>query len=69
MEKNGIKYLSASFLLKELGVSRQTLWRWRKEEKIPLGHRFRNGHVLFSSQELEVIRNFASRIAPIATEN
>lgn len=58
-------YYSAAELVGELGISRQTLWRWRKEAKIPSGHRFRNGQVLFSEAELEKIRRFACRIEPI----
>ena len=68
-EIQGTAYLSVSALLEELDVSRQTLWRWRKEGKIPQGHRFRDGKVVFTEAEAEQIRHFANRIEPIATEN
>lgn len=62
---NEISYLTASDVLEEVGVTRQTLWRWRQEGKIPQGNRFRNRQVIFSPEEVEVIREFANRIEPI----
>ena len=62
---NDIIYITAAELLEELAVTRQTLWRWRQEGKIPAGHRYRGRHVLFSAEEVEVIREFANRIEPI----
>ena len=62
---NEISYITASELLEELDVTRQTLWRWRQEGKIPSGHRYRGRQVLFSAEEVEVIREFANRIEPI----
>lgn len=69
LEIEGTAYLSVSRLLEELNVSRQTLWRWRKEGKIPQGHRFRDGKVVFTEAEAKEIRHFANRIEPIETEN
>ena len=65
VEIHGVKYFSSSEIMKEIGVSRQTLWRWRQEGKIPLGHRFRDGRILFTSDEIESIRQFANRIDTI----
>lgn len=31
----GIDYVSSTEMTAELGISRQTLWRWRTEGKIP----------------------------------
>lgn len=62
---NAIKYLTASELVEELDVTRQTLWRWRQEGKIPAGHRFRGRHVLFSPEEVDAIVQYANRIEPI----
>ena len=59
---NGIDYFSAGEILRELGVSRQTLYRWRQDGKVPPGHRFRDGKLLFELNEVEEIREFASRI-------
>ena len=60
-----ISYLSVSELLEELEVTRQTLWRWRQEGKIPAGHRLRNRMVVFSAEEVEEIKAFANQIEPI----
>jgi hypothetical protein len=51
LEIDGVRYFSASELLIELGVSRQTLWRWRQQRKIP-------------ADEVELIRQYANRIEP-----
>ena len=66
LEIEGTAYLAVSSLLKELDISRTTLWRWRTEGKIPQGHRFRDGKVVFTEAEAEQIRQFANRIEPIA---
>ena len=48
-----------------LGVSRQTLWRWRRQGSIPAGHRYRDGKTLFTATEVEAIRQFANRVEPL----
>lgn len=65
VQVNGIKYLSAAELLETVDVTRQTLWRWRQEGKIPAGHRFRGRQVVFSPEEVSAIQEFANRIEPI----
>lgn len=65
---HGVNYFLATDIIKEIGVTRQTFWRWRHEGKIPVGHRFRNGRILFISAEVESIRQFANRIDPIEQE-
>lgn len=62
---NEINYLSATELLGKLDVTRQTLWRWRQEGKIPAGHRFRGRQVVFSPEEVAEIQEYANRIEPI----
>jgi predicted DNA-binding protein (UPF0251 family) len=62
---NGVTYFSAVEVTQELEISRQTLWRWRQEGKIPVGHRYRGKHVLFTMHEVEAIRRFANRLEPI----
>ncbi|MFL6450935.1 MAG: helix-turn-helix domain-containing protein [Bryobacteraceae bacterium] len=61
----GQTYHSASELADELGISRQTLWRWRDQKKIPPGLRYRSGQVLFTDDEAQTIREFANRLEPI----
>lgn len=63
-EVNGAKLLCINEIADELGVSRQTLWRWRREEKIPAGSKFRDGKILFSEAEVERIRAHACRLEP-----
>jgi HTH domain len=61
---NGKQYFSASDLAGELGISRQTLWRWRQGGKIPKGYRFRDNSILFTAEEVILIREFATKIEP-----
>lgn len=62
---DGIEYFSTAEVLREVGVARQTLWRWRQEGKIPAGHRFRDRMIFFTARELEAVREYANRIEPI----
>lgn len=68
LQIDGITYLNASETLEEAGVSRQTLWRWRQEGKIPSGHRYRDHEVLFTREEVEEIKAFANRLEPIGAD-
>jgi helix-turn-helix protein len=62
-----ITYFAATDIAAVLKISRQTLWRWRRAGKIPLGHRFRDGQTLFTEGEVEEIKVFALRVEPIET--
>ena len=63
---DSVTYYSATEVIGDLNVSRQTLWRWRNEGKVPAGHRYRGqASVLFTSAEAEEIRQFANRIEPL----
>jgi len=64
---NGTTYVAAAELAAELGVTRQTIWRWRTAGKIPQGHRFRDKRVLFTVEEAEEIRRFAFKLEPAKT--
>jgi predicted site-specific integrase-resolvase len=59
---NGTEYLSAAEMMRELGISRQTLYRWRQEGKVPSGHRFRDGKILFTREQADEIRDFALHV-------
>lgn len=67
IDVGGITYLFASELAAELGVSRTTFWRWRREGKVPSGRRFRDRQVLFTEEESQRVRDYATRIEPINT--
>ena len=69
LKVDGKTYFSTTEILQELGISRQTLWRWRQEGKIPPGHRYRDGKVLFTACEVEMIKQFAHHIEPIGRPN
>jgi len=64
-EIEGTSYLVANELLDELDITRQTLWRWRRAGRIPQGHRFRDGKVVFTQEAADEVRQYANRIEPI----
>lgn len=70
LEINGVQFQSALELIRDLGITRQTLWRWRREGLVPEGHVDRNRRVLFTAEEAQAIRTFALRVEParIATK-
>jgi excisionase family DNA binding protein len=61
----GQTYLTNNEVSEELGVSRQTLWRWREKGRIPAGVRYRTRQVLFTPDEFQAIREYANRLEPI----
>jgi predicted DNA-binding transcriptional regulator AlpA len=67
---DGIRYFSAIEMVKELGVSRSTFWRWRSRREIPTGRRYRRGKmVLFTEEEFAAVREFANHLEPVAGSN
>lgn len=64
IEIEGVTYYSATDVHEELGIARQTLWRWRQASKIPPGRRYRGYKVVFTAAELVQIREFANRLEP-----
>jgi len=59
---NGELVYTQAELIETLGVSRQTMWRWRTEGAIPAGRRLRGGGVIFSLDEVREIEQFANRV-------
>jgi hypothetical protein len=65
LEIDGVRYFFAADIAEDVGVSRQTLWRWRRTGKVPAGRRYRDKQVLFTQTEFEQIREYANRIEPL----
>jgi hypothetical protein len=65
VEIDGKLYFSPNDVAKEAGVSRQTLWRWRQQGRIPAGNRYRGHQVLFTDIELKAILDYARHLEPI----
>lgn len=59
---DGIKYIAATDIIKQVGISRQTFWRWRQSGKIPAGYRYRDRRVFYTERELDEIHQYANRI-------
>lgn len=60
----GVEYFTVADIQRELGVVRQTLWRWRRARVIPQGSRYRNKAVVFTRAEVEAIREYSNRLEP-----
>lgn len=60
----GVEYFTAADVQREIGVARQTLWRWRRARKIPQGRRYRNKTIVFTRAEMRAIREFSNRLEP-----
>jgi len=64
----GVEFFTTTEVTQMLGVSRQTLWRWRAEGNVPLGRRYRRKSVVFTKVEVDEIVSFANKIEPIVVE-
>jgi predicted DNA-binding transcriptional regulator AlpA len=64
IEIQGVAYFSATDIYRDLGIVRQTLWRWRRARTIPQGRRYRGRQIVFTKEEVEEIRQFANRLEP-----
>jgi len=62
MTIDGINYYNSAEIVTALSISRQTLWRWRTEGKVPVDRRYRDKTPLFTESELNKIERFANRI-------
>lgn len=61
----GERYYALNEVAEELGVTRQSLWLWRKNGKIPTGRRARGRQVVFTEAEVLVVRQYANRLESI----
>lgn len=64
IEVEGVEYFTATDIQREVGVVRQTLWRWRRGRKIPQGRRYRDKTIVFTRAEVEAIREYSNRLEP-----
>lgn len=66
---DGATYYSKAEVAEAVGISRQTLYRWIDEGKVPApGHRrHRDGRLFYSQAGLEVVRSFANHVVPVDT--
>ena len=64
IEIEGTEYFTAADIQRDIGVVRQTLWRWRRARKIPQGRRYRDQAIVFTRSELEAIRVYSNRLEP-----
>ncbi len=65
----GVSYFTAADVARDAHVTRQTIWRWRQEGKVPAGRRFRDKQVIFTADEAEKIRDYANRMEPLAPQD
>lgn len=65
LKVDGVTYFSADEVAEQAEVSRQTLWRWRQDELVPAGRKYRGRRLLFSEDELQAILEFAHRLEPV----
>jgi hypothetical protein len=63
---DGTIFYALAEVASEARVSRQTIWRWRQEGKIPTGHVYRDRRLLFSDSEARAVLEYANRLEPAA---
>lgn len=63
----GRPFFSAVDIARSLGISRQTLWRWRSAGLVPQGQRHRSGAIFFDQAELDAICAYATQLTPLDT--
>lgn len=64
IEIEGVQYCTVADIQREVGVVRQTLWRWRRARVIPQVLRYRNKAIVFKRDEVEAIRDYSNRLEP-----
>lgn len=69
VEINGNEYSQITEVAELVGVSRQSLWRWRRDGSIPIGRKYRGRQIIYTREEIELIRQFADRIEPIDSQH
>ena len=67
IELEGSTFYTLNEVADMVGVSRQTIWRWRKSGKVPSGSRYRGKELLFTQDEVGEISNYAHRLEPASS--
>jgi hypothetical protein len=67
VELDGVVYFPVGLVCHDLHLSRATLWRWRRDGKVPAGTLYRDRQVVFTSDEVDSIRRYANRLEPLGT--
>ena len=46
------------------GISRNTIYKWERERKIPVPHRNVSGHRVYTEEQAEEVRRYAQALYP-----
>ena len=65
IEIKGVQYYTAPEVIEDIDISRQTLWRWRRQGLIPAGHKHRRTKVVFTAEDMAKIRDYADCVEPV----
>jgi len=69
LQIDGVSYFTAAQVAEAANVSRQTLWRWRTQGKVPAGQRYRDRIVLFTKDDFVSVLEYANRLEPATPHN
>jgi DNA-binding transcriptional MerR regulator len=56
------KYYTTKDVLKKVGIARTTLFLWLWNKKIPEVKRNRNGHRIFTKEDIQQILNYKNKL-------
>lgn len=57
-------FFTTKDVIKKVGISRNTLFLWFKDNKIPETKRNRNGHRIFTEKDIKTILNYKNKLTP-----
>lgn len=57
-------FFTTKDVIKKVGISRNTLFLWFKDNKIPETKRNRNNHRIFTEKDIQVILNYKNKLIP-----
>ncbi len=56
------KYFTTKDVIKKVGISRTTLFLWIWDKKIPEVRKNRNGHRIFTKEDIDKILNYKNKM-------